>query len=102
MIEGIDEREALIEETLRLSILRRDRMMERAKPGEQRCRFSRGRLVHPVHLLLRTHTGGNREQTCERGQESLHLNTPPVGVYLVTRSRFNSARTASSRSRRSC
>src|SRR2546421_7774412 len=82
MIEGIDEREALIEETLRLSVLRRDRMMERAKPGEQRCRFSRRRLVHSVHLLLRTHTGSNREQTCERGQESLHLKTPPVGLLV--------------------
>src|SRR5437763_992039 len=80
VVEGVDEAQALIEELLRLRVLRRDRVMERTHAGDER------RLV-PVSrrmmFVLRHRRAARQKQYKQKGGE-LHLTTLPLFLFKTT------------------
>jgi len=53
VIEAVDQREALIEEPLRLGVLRGDGMMQAPEPGQEDRPFVGGRRLRLVLLRVR-------------------------------------------------
>ncbi len=70
VIEAVDEAQSLIEELLRLRIVRRDRVVEIAQPCDQRDRMS---LSMSVSSVILRHRADTQQSTAQHLRQNFHL-----------------------------